>query len=68
VLRQELGDIVCASVDDNPARVAIVVLRNLLTSELHFLGVVAVVVHGDNVYTAWRIRKEVLSLKNNGDR
>lgn len=49
VLWQELGDIVCASVDNNPARVLGVVLGYLLAGELVLLGVVAVVVHGCGV-------------------
>ena len=46
VFWQELGDIVCASVDNDPAGVVGVVLGDLLAGELDSLRVVAIVVHG----------------------
>ena len=46
VLWQELGDIVCAPVDNDPAGIFGVVGGNLLASELDPLSVVAVVIHG----------------------
>jgi len=45
MLRHELSDIICATVNDDPARVCVVVLRDLLAGELHLLRVVAIAVH-----------------------
>jgi len=65
MLRQELGNIVGAAVDNDPAGFGVVVLSDLLAGELHLLGVITVVVHRRGVVVGagcWRIGNQVAKI------
>jgi hypothetical protein len=51
MLGEELGDVVGAAVDNDPARFSVVVLCDLFARKLHRLGIVAAAIHGGNGVT-----------------